>query len=324
MNIRSKINDFVHVRSVLFGQRLISKNNLMDNLNSVKEPSQDWGGIWTQKKLDAFSKYVWSYLSIMNHQSYWKTIYFDGFAGSGSRKDKKSELYTQLKLTIEDEIVYKGSAERVLSIRDNLSFDFYYFIDTNKKSIQKLEIKLKSLDAAKGKLLAFRDGDSNKWIFELASTLKTNKYSALIFLDPFGMQIDWKSIENLKGTRSDIWILVPTGVIVNRLLDKRGKLHSRTKLEAFFGLDEQVIRNEFYKTELQETLFGETEITRKVIKPIEKIANLYLRQLNTIWDYTIDKPLRLDNNHGFPIFHFAFASNNKNAVKIANQVVKGV
>src|SRR5690606_41228475 len=90
------------------------------------------------------------------------------------------------------------------------------------------------------------------------------------------MQRDWDSIESLKDTRSDIWILVPTGVIVNRLLDKKGELKFLKKLQSFFGLKEEEIRQEFYQTEVQETFFGEIEITRKILKPIEKIANLYL------------------------------------------------
>jgi|SRR5690554_3247660 len=296
----------------------------MKNSSIVKEPTSEWGGSWTEKKLEAFSKYVWSYLTIMKKHPYWKTIYFDGFAGSGSREKEKSELFIELKLTEEDERVYKSSAERVLSIKDDLTFDYYYFIDTKKSSIQKLEAKLNSIEASKGKALAFRTGDSNKWLKELARTLKTKKYSALIFLDPFGMQIDWDSIESLKDTRSDIWILVPTGVIVNRLLDKKGELKFLKKLQSFFGLKEEEIRQEFYQTEVQETFFGEIEITRKILKPIEKIANLYLTRLSAIWKFTIDKPLRLNNNHGFPIFHFVFASNYQNAVKIANQITKGV
>jgi len=161
-------------------------------------------------------------------------------------------------------------------------------------------------------------------VLELAASLKTKKYSALIFLDPFAMQINWDSIASLKGTRSDIWILVPTGVIVNRLLDKKGELKFLKKLQSFFGLSEEEIRQEFYETEILQTLFGETEITRKVLKPIEKIADLYLKKLNSVWSYTINKPLRLENNRGFPIFHFVFASNKKNAVNIANQIIKGV
>ena len=51
----------------------------------------DWGGPWTEKKLEAFSKYVWSYLAILKRQTQWETIYFDGFAGSGERRNPTPE-----------------------------------------------------------------------------------------------------------------------------------------------------------------------------------------------------------------------------------------
>lgn len=61
--------------------------------NMPNEPPGEWGGPWTEKKLEAFSKYVWSYLTIMKKFPYWKTIYFDGFAGSGTReKQVNSDL----------------------------------------------------------------------------------------------------------------------------------------------------------------------------------------------------------------------------------------
>lgn len=51
-----------------------------------------------------------------------------------------------------------------------------------------------------------------------------------LMLDPFGMQVDWASIQQLKGTRTDLWILIPTGVIVNRLLDRKCELTHIDKL----------------------------------------------------------------------------------------------
>lgn len=190
--------------------------------NIVNELSHGWGGPWTERKLEAFSKYVWSYLTIMKKHPYWKTIYFDGFAGSGTREEQKNPgLMQQLRITVEEEKTYKGAAERVLGLKD-LSFDYYYFIDKNEKSIKKLKDKLG--EKYKDKTIVFRSGDANQQLLELSSALKTNDFAALVFLDPFGMQIDWNSIAELKDTHSDVWILIPTGVIVNRLLDRAGKL----------------------------------------------------------------------------------------------------
>ena len=92
------------------------------NILHVQEPSEHWGGPWTEKKLNAFSKYVDAYLTILQAHPYWQTIYFDGFAGSGSRKYPKTSLYNQLQITLEEEEGYKGAAERV--VRLEKSFDY--------------------------------------------------------------------------------------------------------------------------------------------------------------------------------------------------------
>lgn len=290
-----------------------------------KPKSGSWGGPWTEKKLEAFGKYVSAYLKILKSQPQWQTIYFDGFAGSGERKSlsaEAEELYKQLSLTKDEENVYKGAAERVLTLPDDLLFDFHYFIDASKESLAKLKSKLDTLPNSKKTTLKFKDGDCNKWLAELAKALKTKKYAALVLLDPFGMQINWNSIANLKDTRSDIWILVPTGVIINRLLYRSGKLEHLEKLQSFFGLSEDEIRKEFYKTDVAHTLFGgEEEIVTKVVNPIGHIMTLYIRQLKTIWKHVTDQPLRLDNRNGRPLFHLVFASNNATALKIAKQII---
>jgi three-Cys-motif partner protein len=291
----------------------------------LKEPKSGWGGTWTEKKLNAFAKYVAAYLTIMKKYPYWKTIYFDGFAGSGERKSqKKSPFYQQLLVSEEDEDLYKGAAERILTMPGDLFFDYYYFVDTSEKSLEKLKNKLSKLPNIKENSLIFRPGDCNHWLFELSKAMSepSNKYASLVFLDPFGMQINWESIESLKNTRTDIWILIPTGVIVNRLLDKNGNLRHSLKLQSFFGISEEEIRQKFYHKKVYTTLFGELERVKKVTDPIEKIAELYVQRLKTIWNFVSEKPLSLENSKGVPIFHFVFASNNGNALRIANQIIK--
>lgn len=296
-------------------------------LDIVTEPQAEWGGPWTEKKLDAFSKYVAAYLTIMKKYSYWKTIYFDGFAGSGNRKEKcNTLLYQQLQLTEQDERVYKGAAERVLTLPNNLAFDYHYFIDFKQESLDKLKIKLAELQKTKQNEFQYRAEDCNSELLKLSKALKDKKknLAALVLLDPFGMQINWESIASLKGTRSDIWILIPTGVIVNRLLDRNCKLKHSGKLQSFFGLTEEEIKKHFYSSERKNTLFGETEIIQKIKNPIEKIAGLYANRLKTIWNFVTEKPLSLENSRGVPIFHFVFASNNQNAVKIAKEIIKDI
>lgn len=293
--------------------------------------SSPWGGRWTEEKLDAFEKYVNAYLTIMNtyrEKNKWKLIYFDGFAGSGSRneaqKEKNSELLQELfrdfSLDEEELETYKGAAERVLSISLK-GFDYYYFIDKDPESSALLKQRLSQYE--KTHRLEFRNSDANEQIRLLAQAMQNDtSLTALVLLDPFGMQVDWNSIELLKGTRTDLWILIPTGVIVNRLLDRKCELTHIEKLTSFFGKDENFLKDYFYKKRTVETLFGETEIIEKVKKPIEKIAELYIEQLRSIFEHVTEKPLVLYNTRKIPIFHFACASNNATAISIASQIIK--
>lgn len=305
--------------------------NTTDNDNSLFacEPSP-WGGRWTEEKLDTFEKYVKAYLTIMNsnRDKYnWKLIYFDGFAGSGSRNENTEEktsvllqdLFKQSFLQEEELNLYKGAAERVLSIQQR-GFDYYVFIDKDKESSDNLQNLLSRFEESKK--LVYRNSDANEQIAFLAKAMRKDKsLTALALLDPFGMQVNWKSIEQLKGTRTDLWILIPTGVIVNRLLDRKGELTHLNRLISFFGKDEEFLRNHFYIKRQDQTLFGEVEIVEKVEKPIQRIAELYIQQLKGIFKYVTPEPLVLYNSRNTPIFHFACASNNKVAVKIANEII---
>jgi three-Cys-motif partner protein len=293
--------------------------------NVLNEPSEIWGGLWTQQKLNTFEKYLNAYLTIMNKwrdKQGWKLIYFDGFAGSGSKKTENdnSELMASLfeNSTIGNINVYKGAAERVLDISQR-GFDYYYFIDKDRESNEKLEQKLGKYK--EGKHLIFRHGDANEEIKKLSTAMNSNNFASLVLLDPFGMQINWESIESLKDSRSDLWILVPTGVIVNRLLTKKGDLMCSDKLVSFFGINEDEIKREFYNKATEKTLFGEFDIYSKVEDSISKIAKLYVSRLKNIFKFVTERPLVMKNMKNVPIYHFVFASNNETAVKIAEQII---
>lgn len=290
---------------------------------------KSWGGNWTKQKLDAFEKYVRAYLKIMNKQKEkyngWPTtIYFDGFAGSGINLPKednlKSDPLNGLELEKEASQYYVGAAERVVSM--DLSFDEYYFVDYNKKAIESLKKKL-SPSQKGNRVYKYIVKDVNEGINKLSLHLDSKK-SALVFLDPFGMDIQWNTISLLKGKRVDLWILIPTGVAINRLLDREGELRHLDKLEECLGLSETEIKREFYLEREEFNLFnGKIKSLEKISDSISHITKLYIKQLKTIWNFVTDEPLVLINSKNVPIYHFVFASNNQTALKIASGIIKG-
>lgn len=299
--------------------------------------NRSWGGQWTEEKLEAFEKYVKAYLTIMNKQRDafgWKLLYFDGFAGSGIRSLKEIAEETEClqnlfgeEIDVEEMDVYRGAAERVISIEQGgmRSFDVYYFIDKSQENCTALEKKLSGYKISGKKY--HRVLDANDAVERLANTLKRRKDAkALAFLDPFGMQINWASIERLRGLSVDLWILVPTGVIVNRLLERnvntKKNLSHAEKLESFFGKDKEFIRSYFYKETQENTLFGEETTITKAKDSIRKIAELYIDRLKEVFPYVTKQPLVLLNNHNLPIYHLVFASQKAVALKIAQQIIK--
>lgn len=298
---------------------------------------KSWGGKWTEEKLDAFEKYVKAYLTIMN--SYrdangWKLLYFDGFAGSGTRTQEEEvqevqeaiDLFGQ-EVTVEDYNVYQGAAERVVKIESDgvRSFDHYYFVDKIEDNCKVLEEKLAFYQTNGQK--HYLPIDANDAVRLLSNTLrKYGNCKALAFLDPFGMQIDWASIASLKNLSVDLWILVPTGVIINRLLERKvdqekGLAHA-DKLMSFFGMPEKEIRSFFYTETQVQTLFGEEEIITKAENSIRRIAQLYVKRLKEVFPYVTEEPMVLYNYHNVPIFHLVFAAKNKTAMKIAQEIIK--
>src|SRR5207248_10863849 len=77
-----------------------------------------------------------------------------------------------------------------------------------------------------------------------------SRWRAVVFLDPYGMQVEWPTIEAIATTRAiDVWILFPLGMGANRLLTR--KLEDipdvwRRSLDRIFGTNEW--QNRFYET----------------------------------------------------------------------------
>lgn len=317
----------------------------------------NWGGSWTEEKLEVFEKYVNAYLSIMhsNRKKFggWpRTIlYIDGFAGSGTRgeSDKITESSQTIffPITDEEKSVYQGSPERVLKLK--MKFDRYIFIDKDASSLDSLKKRLQEKELITNNCI-FIKGDLNNELIENKDIFNNKDLVALIFLDPFGMNVKWKTIESFSSSqdlsddnnkqfqfkssskkRIDLWILLPSGVIVNRLLDRKGNLKHIKKLTEFFGMTEDEIKSIFYQNvEIKDSQLGllfdsETDTNPAFIKSndsINKIRNIYVQQLKKVFNYVTEEPLVLKNNRNVPIYHFVFASNNKIAWTIADQIIK--
>jgi len=269
-----------------------------------------FGGNWTEAKMKIVVDYAQAYLTIMNKQDWAKTLYFDGFAGSG------------LIEVNENKESIKGTALRILEIQQPKPFDIYYFVEKDELYKQSLQAKIEA--EYFGKNAHVVKADCNLKLIDMANYLKAHtNYGALAFIDPYGMSINWKSIEALEKLRIDLWILVPTGLGVNRLLKKDRNIPEAwlIKLEQFLGLSRNEILDHFYSQTTINTLFGDETSINKEKSTIQKVGDLYTRRLKTVFKYVSDSFVMRNSNNSI-MYHFMMATNNAAALKIANDVIK--
>ncbi|HRI20365.1 MAG TPA: three-Cys-motif partner protein TcmP [Panacibacter sp.] len=271
-----------------------------------------FGGDWTERKIEIVVEYAKAYLTIMNKYPQFKCLYFDGFAGSGN-------IYKEDKVEFD---IIKGAAIRILEIDFPKSFDTYYFVELDETNKNELE-KLADAKFPQKKKHVVCDDCNNKLV-SMSNFLKRNSnYRTLAFVDPYGMALKWSSIEILKGLGIDLWILVPSGIGMNRLLKKNGDIRDAwlNKLEISLGMSREEIKKYFYKSKTVQTLFGEETLVNKEANAIQKAGQLYKQRLNEIFKY-VSQPMELKNSTGSIMYHFMMASNNAAAFSIANDVIK--
>ncbi|RZS95429.1 three-Cys-motif partner protein TcmP [Cecembia calidifontis] len=272
----------------------------------------NFGGDWTKIKIEILVEYAKAYLSIMKNRRFFKLMYFDGFAGSGFIvKDNKIEIDVTV-----------GAARRIIEIDEPRPFDTYYFVEKDPKNFKLLESNTKE-DFPKKNIHTVPE-DCNKKLLDMANFLRNPKnknYRTLAYIDPCGMQVEWRSIECLRDLPIDMWVLVPTGLGVNRLLKKNGQISDAwlERLEMFLGLTRDEVEKYFYKK--IDTLFPDITFVQKEEDAIEKSAKLYQKRLKDVFKY-VSKPYELKNTTNSVMYHLYLATNNESGVKIANDIVK--
>ena len=222
----------------------------------------------------------------------------------------------------EPQALLDGSAR--LALKTAPRFDRYVFIERSPERCAQLELlKQEFPDLAKD--IQIRRGDANSEIRELCSK-DWSSHRAVLFLDPYGMQVDWTTVEAIARTKAiDLWLLFPLGIGVNRLLTKSGDIPDswRRRLNLLLGTEEWY--EEFYRSESTPMLFGGA--AERVVKAsTETIGRYFNNRLKSIFAAVADEPKVLRNSANSPLYLLCFAAGNPRgapiALRIANHLLK--
>ena len=216
----------------------------------------------------------------------------------------------------------EGSASIALRLPN--PFHKYLFIEKSKARVDELEAAIKRDHPALLPRSTLLVGDANARLQEWCGKRDWKKERAVVFLDPYGMQVEWETIKALGATEAvDLWYLFPLGVGVSRLLTRSGNIDAawKNRLTVLFGTSDW--EGEFYRVNEQQSLFGTLQTVERDA-PAEKIQNFIEARLATCFAQ-VAKGLILKNSRNSPLYLLCFAAANKRgaptALKIAQYIL---
>src|SRR5262249_2684769 len=114
--------------------------------------------------------------------------------------------------------------------------------------VEKSEERVEELDKLQAEFtnrkIVVRRADCNTYLRDKVANnpkIDWQRNRAIVFLDPFGMQVPWETIELLAKTRAiEVFVNFPVGMAIQRLLLRSGEFTDaqRRKLDSYFGTAE--------------------------------------------------------------------------------------
>lgn len=296
-----------------------------------------FGGNWTEVKLDCLKKYLVAYRKIFTGNAkarYLTTWYVDAFAGTGSRAAPDASPQTPLFLDVygdnaEPAAFRDGSAKIALGLPG--PFDNYLFIEERRKRVQELSATVALDFPSLLPRCIFKQGDANEVLTAWCREQDWSKTRAVVFLDPYGMQVSWSTIEALAATKAiDLWYLFPLGMGVSRLLRRDASINEpeQKRLDDLFGTRDWFTH--FYPPEVQSqrtlSLFDQGLADLETLQrdaSVQKIEAFFHQRLATRF-VAVAKGLVLKNSKASPMFLLCFAAGNERGAKTALKIAQHI
>jgi three-Cys-motif partner protein len=263
-------------------------------------------GKWSEEKLNLLRKYLNAYTNIMKGQSWCRNGYYyiDAFAGTGMPKSKDEERYVD------------GSP--IVALKAKKPFKSYIFIekeDWRVKKLEDLKKKFPELD------IKIKQGDCNTIIVnDIIPTIRFENFNrGIIFLDPFGMEVDWGTIEGIAKTKAlEIFLNFPVMAINRSILVNNPDKIDKAKIEKMNKLwgSEQWM-GEIYK-EAPDLFERRIE---KVSQTGKSLGMLFQKRLEELFPF-VTFPLVMRNSINAPLYCLIFAGHNATGKKIADTIFK--
>lgn len=252
-------------------------------------------GAWAEKKYKLVSMYDKLFTDSLKKG--WKRVYIDLFAGAGKARIRNSRT------------ILDGSPLLALSIPNR--FDKYIFCEEKKALLDALKARV-SADYPDVDV-SYVEGDCNEKVNEIMALIpkysRTNKVLSFCFVDPFSLNIEFKTIKKLSSVFMDFLILLAFSDASRneRIYVKEGN----DRIEHFLG------EPDWRKKWAIEMKRGET-----FVRFLEKE---YINQMASLGYPSDSKKLMIEvrsDDKNLSLYHLAFFSRDELGYKFWREVQK--
>jgi three-Cys-motif partner protein len=296
---------------------------------------QEFGADYTRKKLNAVESYLKPYGQVLKRQQF-EVLYIDACAGSGHSMPKSAstaekESAQQAALdgfsapVLEVDQILTGSAVRAL--QSDPPFHRYLLNDKKQANVRALsEIVAEEFPHLKNRV-EITPLDANEMLRQVCSRYNWKKTRALVFLDPFGLQIEYETLKMLGATEAvDLWYLVPVFAMY-RQVSGTGEINPDGGPRVDAALGTTAWRDNASVTEsIGNDLFGQPQFRSQRAIDIESFEKVAKERLKLAFnDHVLDETLALGKSgiHYFSLM-FACANPSQRAQEIAMRLAKAV
>jgi three-Cys-motif partner protein len=282
----------------------------------------EFGAQHTELKLSIIEAYLKRFMTALRPR-FAELWYIDAFAGTGSRtvrtEAREGDLFDE---PVPERVEQRrGSAQIAIDVLPG--FDRLIFMDSKPAHCAALR---ELAGQHKDREIIVVEGDANRAIQSAIRWDGWKSARAVLFLDPYGMEVEWATLESVAKTRAiDVWFLFSLSGLYRQATRSDFKIDTskREAITRILGTEDWM--RELYSDLGQKRLFDDVPLQRSEnVKGLERYVK---RRLETIFPKVLD-PLALPIEQKPQRFSLFFAISNPDpkamglATRIASHILK--
>lgn len=268
----------------------------------------EFGSQHTEIKLSVVEGYLKAFTTSLRPH-FKRLLYFDAFAGTGARTERVAARDQDLiGEAVPEQVSHRrGSARIALEIEPK--FDRFFFMEQNPKHCAALEQMKQEFPDRSIEILP---GDANELIVRLIENKNWAGTRGVMFLDPYGMQVDWETLEAIRRTEAiDVWYLFSLSGLYRQAARNLSAVdvNKRTAISRMLGTHDW--ESELYHVAPQGDLLASLEdpVERQRNADVSGLENYVKRRLMDLFPY-VHAPLALPVWNKPQRFSLFFATSN--------------